>query len=74
MAEHYPFTISILPVEFLCLNINRKYDAFLVIFSPKDKLPSSNDHIAHDACEIVILFGTVNYSRGGGGEAGTILR
>lgn len=58
------------------MNINRKYDAFLVIFSPKDKLPSSYDHIAHDACEIVIiLFGTVNYSRGGGGgETGTILR
>lgn len=57
------------------MNINRKYDAFLVIFSPKDKSPSSNDHIAHDACKIVIiLFGTVKYSRGGGGETGTILR
>lgn len=56
------------------MNINWKYDVFFVIFFLKDKLLSSNDYIVYDVCEIVILFGMVNYFRGGGGEIGMILR
>lgn len=48
---------------------------FLLYFLQKTNYQAVNDHIAHDACKIVIiLFGTVNCSRGGGGESGMILR